>query len=325
MYDSPLAIHGPWRRLLGQAQEADIRSMELPTDLVITKEADPLQPTVGQPIEYTLTFWAESGPACGVVITDIVPSDINSVSIVSSGVTITDTGASPGYVWQVQDLLPGQVGTITISGVADVARFVNTAAITTTTTELDPANNVATVQTHVPGLIYVDRAASSPDADGHSWLTAYTRLQDALDAAAPGDEIWVAEGIYKPTNVAGRSATFALVEGVEIYGGFSGSENWRHERDWAAHPTVLSGDIGTAGNDADNVYHVVTGSGVSATTVLDGFVITGGNADGVVADSRGGGMYLTDGSPTLFNLLFAGNSAGQGAGLCNAAAANRSW
>jgi len=319
LYDSPLTIHGPWRRFLGQAMEADVRSMDLPTDLAIVKTVTPSEPVVGQPITYTLTFYAAAGPAAGVVITDILPSDISNVAVVNSGAAISDTGVRPGYVWSVDDLAAGQGGVITITGVAESNRFINTAIITTTSPELDPTNNASTVQTHIPGLIYVDQDAIGPTHDGQSWITAYTDLQDALDAAASGDDIWVAEGIYVPTNVAGRAATFQLVDGVGLYGGFEGSEMWRHQRDWAAHPTVLSGDIGTTGNDSDNAYHVISATNVTSSTVLDGFTIIGGNADGSGPEGLGGGMVNDGGSPTVLNVTFSGNSAGSdGGGVYNA-------
>ena len=76
---------------------------------------------------------------------------------------------------------------------------------------------------------------------------------------------------------------------------------------------MLSGDIGTVNNQADNVYHVVTASSaVTATAVLDGFTIIGGNADGSGADGLGGGLYNSGGSPTLINVTFAGNAAAPG-------------
>ena len=70
---------------------------------------------------------------------------------------------------------------------------------------------------------------------------------------------------------------------MQLYGGFSGSENTREQRDWIAHVTTLSGDIGTPGDSSDNSYHVlyldgVTNQPLGALTVIDGFSITGGNA-----------------------------------------------
>jgi hypothetical protein len=127
--------------------------------------------------------------------------------------------------------------------------------------------------------------------DGSSWAQA-TNLASAL-ASSSCSEIWVAEGVYKPTAGTDRAATFAIRAGVAVYGGFGGSENSRNERDPAVHRSVLSGDIG--GDDVvdahgvtlgasdivgDNSYHVVAMDGSATTnTVLDGFTLTGGLAD----------------------------------------------
>ena len=51
-----------------------------------------------------------------------------------------------------------------------------------------------------------------------------------------------------------------MVNGVAIYGGFAGTEEPAtfdlDDRDLTANETILSGDIGTPGNNADNCYHV---------------------------------------------------------------------
>src|SRR5262249_35445345 len=91
-------------------------------------------------------------------------------------------------------------------------------------------------------VVYVNSAAAG-SAYGSSWANAYTDLGLAISAAGAGDEIWVARGTYRPAGAGGsRDATFALKTGVSLYGGFSGSETTREERDWVANPTVLSGD-----------------------------------------------------------------------------------
>ena len=168
-------------------------------------------------------------------------------------------------------------------------------------------------------VIYVD--ANTPDNnDGSSWGKAYKYLQNALaDANSSGDvnEIWVADGNYypdantdEPNGSGSREATFQLINGVAMYGGFAGGETSLDERDWQTNVTTLSGDINTPGDASDNSYHVVTGSGVDETAVLNGFTITGGNANGgSFPNNAGGGMYNDQGSPTVTNCTFSGNSA----------------
>jgi parallel beta-helix repeat protein/predicted outer membrane repeat protein len=171
----------------------------------------------------------------------------------------------------------------------------------------------------LPPAVFVDAGATGANHGG-SWAEAFTDLQDALHCASGSGEIWVAEGTYKPTGTTDREATFQLASGVAIYGGFDGTESSRGERnaDPATNNTVLSGDIGTPGNNGDNSYHVVTGSGTDASAVLDGFTISGGNADGsALPHWYGGGMYNGAGSPTLANLIFSGNTADFGGGMMN--------
>jgi len=106
-------------------------------------------------------------------------------------------------------------------------------------------------------------------------------------------------------------------QSIAIYGGFFGEELTRDERNWEKNLTTLSGDIGVADNIADNSYHVVTGSGVDVTAVLNGFTISGGNADGTEPHNYGGGMYNSYSSPTLTNVTFSTNSAYYGGGMVN--------
>ena len=68
--------------------------------------------------------------------------------------------------------------------------------------------------------------------DGLSWENATGQLAEVMLQAEPGDEIWVAEGIYKPTETTDRSISFILKEGVRMYGGFAGVETLRDQRNW---------------------------------------------------------------------------------------------
>jgi len=159
------------------------------------------------------------------------------------------------------------------------------------------------------GVIHHVKADATGANNGLSWADAYTDLQAGLAAAEWGDEIWVAQGTYKPTSGTLRTVSFQLVAGVGLYGGFAGAETERGQRDWEANATILSGNIGTAGSATDNSYHVVVGE---SPAVLDGFTITGGNADGLGSSNRGGGMYNRSGSPIVTNCTFSSNTASHG-------------
>ncbi|MHC4364141.1 MAG: choice-of-anchor Q domain-containing protein [Planctomycetota bacterium] len=184
------------------------------------------------------------------------------------------------------------------------------------------------VPTAMAGTIYVDVDASGAD-DGTSWADAYNYLQDALADANSGDEIWVAQGIYtpdsnstEPNGSGDREATFQLISGVALRGGYAGDGELDPDaRDVEGHETILSGDL--KGDDVgdlsgpstvDNSRHAVTGSGTDSTAVLDGLTITGGVARG----TYGGGMYNYEGNPTVLNCKFIENLARDGgAGMYN--------
>ena len=155
-------------------------------------------------------------------------------------------------------------------------------------------------------IIFVNTSATGNN-DGSSWEHAFTNLQDALATAAYGDTIWVAAGTYTPTATTIRTVSFHLVDGVKMFGGFTGVETQLSQRDWEANPAILSGDIGVPGDSTDNSYTVVTIEKADSTTVLDGFIIAYGNADNQGSGSStgptksGGGMYIvgTTGSGEL--------------------------
>jgi hypothetical protein len=153
-------------------------------------------------------------------------------------------------------------------------------------------------------------------------------LQTALSVAVSGDEIWVKKGVYYPG--VNRADTFTLKNGVALYGGFAGTETMRDQRNWQVNKTILSGDIDQNDNHGgdyinenasqivgNNAYHVVTSNVTGPTTVLDGFFITAGQANGSSNDGGGGGMYSSGSSPKITNVTFNGNTAGSGGGMAN--------
>ncbi|HOC69366.1 MAG TPA: choice-of-anchor Q domain-containing protein [Candidatus Hydrogenedentes bacterium] len=128
------------------------------------------------------------------------------------------------------------------------------------------------------GIWYVDVDNTSGVYDGLTWETAFVAVQQGSVAAVDtGGEVWVAEGIYCPP--------VTMFPGVHLYGGFAGNETARDQRDWNAHPTVISGGMPGV-TSADNA-------------TLDGFQITAGIP----------GMTIDSGMPVIRNCVFSDNVA----------------
>ena len=160
------------------------------------------------------------------------------------------------------------------------------------------------------GFVYVDIDATGGANNGSSWTDAFTGLQNGINLAVSGIEVWVAEGTYVPGPAV--SNYFATKTGVRVFGGFTGGETIRQQRDWTTHPTILSGEIGGAGA-TDNCYHVVIVEGSNPTAVLNGLTITRGYA-GPGSIGQGGGVRARGGGVTLANVTLIDNYASGGGG-----------
>ena len=177
-------------------------------------------------------------------------------------------------------------------------------------------------------LFYVNDDAIGNNT-GESWANAFTDLQKALHLTTPSDSVWVAAGTYKPTNNLNRNVSFDIPDSVKVYGSFEGTETPDFNlnlRNPELHKTILSGDIGIPGGSLDNSYHVVKTLNVSEQTLVDGFIITLGNANGTgdVGNVSNGGGWLNKSfgankmsNPMLRNLLFIDNTANTGGGIFN--------
>ncbi len=214
----------------------------------------------------------------------------------------------------------------------------------------------------IPATVYVDDSAPA-GGTGRTWNEPLRDLQDALALAEAADgwtgapsavaEIRVAQGTYTPDRATGdREMRFSPVRGVAIRGGYAGyGAPDPNARDIELFETILSGDL--AGDDlpgfvnnAENTYNVLALVDADGTLV-EGFTITGGNANTNTITARGvwafaaAGVYVENGSPTIRDCvitacsalaaggggviwpdaapkfercLFAGNAAGGGAG-----------
>ena len=168
--------------------------------------------------------------------------------------------------------------------------------------------------------IYYVSPTAKGTGDGSSWDNA-TTLSDALNnKAQAGDQIWVLG--FEQITEAGQLYTaptdgFSVKSGVQLYGGFAGTEKSINDRETLGKPyqmkyrSVLSGDenikdtvdntnliFPANGTRSDNATHVLTlnmdpkssGNNKTYPTVINGFTIAGGHADGT--DEKGGGIYI---------------------------------
>jgi len=134
-------------------------------------------------------------------------------------------------------------------------------------------------------------ALEKPAAADTHHVASGQKIQAAIDASANGDEIEVATGIYyESIDFKGKA--------VRLYSSGGPSQ------------TTIYGY---------RAYHVVKCvSGEGSGTILEGFTITGGNANGTGLNMSGGGMLNNNSSPTVINCIFGGNYANaSGGGMFN--------
>ena len=171
------------------------------------------------------------------------------------------------------------------------------------------------------GDIYVNANLTTGADDGSSWANAFqgpTGLRKASVQAASGQVIFVAQGKYQPA-ITLRKRSIPMKTGVQVYGGFLGTESSVEERPpIGSAPSIVTGDLN--GDDAmglysDNSFHLFTAIGADSTAVLDGFELVSGNASGANSSEPFGAAILVKdsvGAPTIRNCSFSENRASLG-------------
>ncbi len=157
--------------------------------------------------------------------------------------------------------------------------------------------------------------------DGLSWATAKRTVTAALQAALPGDQIWVRYGVYYER--------ITLQSGVSMYGGFRGTESSLSERPTFPrtqpdpYETVLDGNqegsVVTSPDSADQAFRLdgftirngkaEVGGGLSLNTSASLLTVTNCTISNNSATYDGGGVYCIDSSPTLTGCTISANSA----------------
>jgi uncharacterized repeat protein (TIGR01451 family) len=123
-------------------------------DLSITKTVTPPVVAPGQAVTYTLAYTNHGpGVASGVLISDVVPSELTDLDYAYAGAEVSSIG-STDYTWQVADLAPDQGGVITITGVVNLSvsgtfSLTNQALITSALVDRNVGDNTPQVSNTV--------------------------------------------------------------------------------------------------------------------------------------------------------------------------------
>ncbi|PNG25299.1 right-handed parallel beta-helix repeat-containing protein [Methylocella silvestris] len=174
------------------------------------------------------------------------------------------------------------------------------------------------------GIIWYVNHQSTVAGDGRAWKTAFQSLNNALSAASKNDEIWVAHGAYYP-DATDPTKSFLLKEDVAVYGGFSGAESTRQQRNFRRNVTILSGNIGK-GDQTKNTKTIIMGAD---RAILDGFTVSDAYGTDVPrmhlvpADILKNDMLVGGGtrnfmtSPVVRNTVFKNNYSAKGGAVYN--------
>jgi uncharacterized repeat protein (TIGR01451 family) len=178
-------------------------------DVSLVKTVSPLTADPGSAITFTLSL-TNSGSltATQIIVTDTLPAHLSVSSVLTSGLTISDTGQVPAYVWAVQNLSPGQGGVIALTGnlaaplaagvytnTASVAfardgeTAVHTTSISYTVANVAPLFSSTPVTTITQNMLYT-AAITTTDLNGDPLtitaptLPAWLTLTDYTDGTA---------------------------------------------------------------------------------------------------------------------------------------------
>ncbi len=272
---------------------------------------------------YTVTV-TDAATTCSGYKTVAITEESPTVSIttLSSDCTtynvkaiVGGSGNGASFVWSGGSSMTTAANTFSANGTYEV-----------TVTNAFSCSTTASVIVYFPPValsrIYVDKDAVGLNT-GASWADAFTDLQTALNLGChtPAYDIWVAEGIYKPTSGTDRTISFNVPNGASLYGGFQGTEVNLVDRPafsnlgdaGVASVSVLSGAISLSGLNSATILKYTN---PTLPTTLDGFVVTASRSDDISITAPGaisidgGGINVA-----ITNCNFQMNNAGYGGAI----------
>lgn len=212
-------------------------------------------------IDFAVTF---SEPVDGFDGNDVIISGTAGATLAS----VTDSGDHITYNAAISGMSQDGIVTVMIDAGAAQDAIGNTNTASNTVSIYYSPMFVPT------DVICVNDNSGDDSNDGFAWgrakKTVHAALEDVKNSATR-KEIWVAAGTYDVLSTWPYG--FDIPSGVKLYGGFSGGETWRDQREWREHETIL---------DGNEVYDfVLSTDDITSTSVLDGFTIRNGGGAGI--------------------------------------------
>lgn len=243
-------------------------------------------------------------------IIDFFDSSFLSVQV-GETVTLSWIANGASYCWVNNGIGPVAIpsGSVTVT-VIESTEFI----LTCENDGGSQSSQSVSVEAGMGGMTwYVD--LNGPGAqDGLSWTTAFHHPSQAALVAQYGDQIWIADGTYRPT--AANLSVIEIPEGVRVYGGFNGGETSIELRPEPLVQTILNGDRTGNGMTADDSCTVV----VSVShTLIDGLTISGGRYDPAACNGvylyAGGIFSIGPGLRSINRSTIKGNAGAFGANI----------
>lgn len=151
--------------------------------------------------------------------------------------------------------------------------------------------------------LYVWPASPNPMSPYDSWDHAATNIQDAVDAAQPGDLVLVTNGVYATGGraISGTMTNRVFVDQAITVQSINGPE-----------VTVIEGASAFGGGNGDGAIRCAY---MGTSSVLSGFTLTNGFTRSIAdwREGSGGGAWCEN-SAVLTNCIITGNSASYGGG-----------
>jgi hypothetical protein len=128
----------------------------------------------------------------------------------------------------------------------------------------------------IVGPVFINKNASGSIHNGKSWETAFLTLQEGINAALAGQEVWVARGTY-------NEECITITKNVTLKGGFEGNGI---TRDIKTYQTIIQGP-----STSNDIFII------EKQSTIDGFTISGGSY----------GIWLSYAPATIINNTFNAN------------------